>query len=702
MLNAFFRNLSAITLSLGIVHASSECLEYPLTEQIAHDEDYFGTNVADPFRWLEDLNSEKTQSWIKQQNACASEYFANLPSRQEIKNRLKELINFPKISLPLRVGNYLFLSKNEGLQNQNVIYIQKGLEGNSEVFIDPNALSPDGTTSVRLLGSSNDDRYIGFSLSESGSDWETIRIMEIETKKLLEDRLQHVKFPSIAWKGNGFYYTRFNEESLFELSTTAKIYFHNLGTPQEEDQFVFADSRFPNFNYSVQTTEDEQHLFIYLFKGTSGGNDVFYKNLTKDNSEFQPLINGYKDSFFVRDVTNDSILVYTDHKAPNGRIIRIDLKNPSEENWVDVIPEKKNSLESVTTVGNKLITLYLENGVSHVYQYDFQGVLEYEIKPPSIGTISLSGGSKNDTSFFYSFTSFTHPAVIYQFDITTGFSEIWQKSTSTVNPEDYETKQVFFSSKDGTQIPLFIVHKKGIKLDQSNSTLLYGYGGFQSCMMPSFSASRMILLENGGVLAIALLRGGGEYGTKWHEGGKLLNKQNVFDDFIAAAEFLIHEGYTSSEKLGIHGASNGGLLVGACMTQRPDLFKVCFPEVGVLDMLRFHLFTVGHFWISEYGSSKDYEHFFNLYSYSPLHNIKEGVNYPATFIMTGDHDNRVFPAHSFKFAAALQAKSTKKNPILIRINKNTGHGAGKPLSKYIDEQAEFWSFFFENTSHAGL
>jgi prolyl oligopeptidase len=699
MLNAFFRNLLAILLFSGIIHASSECIEYPISETVSVEEEYFGIKVADPYRWLENLNSEKTQSWVKQQNDYTSEYFAKLSSRQKIKNRLKELINYPKISLPFRVGNYLFLSKNEGLQNQSVIYIQKGLDGDPEVFIDPNALSKDGTTAVRLLGSSKDDRYLAFSLSESGSDWETIRIIEIETKKVLEDRLQQVKFPSIAWKGNGFYYTRFEEESLFELSSTAKVYFHNLGTSQKEDPFVFADSQFPDFNYSVQTTEDEQHLFIYLFKGTSGGNDVYYKNLKADNTEFQPIINGYKNSFFVQDMIEGSIVVYTDHEAPNGRIVRIDLKNPSKENWNDVIPEKENSLEAVTSVGNKLITLYLEDGVSHVYQYNLQGQLEHEIKPPSIGTITLSGGSKTDTNFFYSFTSFTHPATIYKFDITTGFSEIWKKSPSTINPEDYETKQIFFPSKDGTKIPLFIIHKKGIQLNHANSTLLYGYGGFQSCMMPSFSASRMILLENGGILAVALLRGGGEYGTKWHEGGKLLNKQNVFDDFIAAAEYLIQEGYTSSEKLGIHGASNGGLLVGACMTQRPDLFKVCFPEVGVLDMLRFHLFTVGHLWISEYGSSQDQEHFLNLFRYSPLHNIKEAVDYPATLIMTGDHDNRVFPAHSFKFAAALQTKSTKKNPILIRINENTGHGAGKPLSKYIDEQAEFWSFFFENASN---
>lgn len=682
-----------IFITLFALSSLVEGFEYPNSEKSNQIDTYHGIQVADPYRWLEDLNLTQTQTWIKKQNRFTSEYLTKIPHRDKIENRLRELINYPRYSAPFKIGKYLLFAKNEGLQNQSIIYIQNELTGESKIFLDPNTFSSDGTTSIRLMNSSKNDKYIAFAISEAGSDWETIQIIEIETGNILEDKIERVKFSNAAWKDDGFYYCCYDQDNLFNVSESKKIYYHKLNTPQINDTFIFEDTRSSQYNFYIGADEEERFLFLYILEGCSG-NEVYYKDLNNDSSGFQPLIKGFTYNFSVMRCIDDQFLVQTNYNAPNGRLLLIDSKNPSEESWKEILPEKSTPLICTSVIGRKIFASYLLDGINRVYQYDLNGVFEKEISSPTIGTISPFFGNFNDSYFYYSFDSFTYPSTIFKYDIKTGNSEIWQKATPPFDPNAYEIKQVSYASKDGTMIPMFIVHKKGIQKDISNMTLLYGYGGFQSCITPAYSASRMILLENNGVLAIPLLRGGGEYGKKWHDAGKLLNKQNVFDDFIGAAEYLIKERYTSKQKLGIHGKSNGGLLVGACMTQRPDLFKVCFPEVGVLDMLRYHLFTVGYLWTTEYGSSNDPEHFQNLYHYSPLHNVRHGVEYPATLITTGDHDNRVYPAHSFKFAAALQ-ENNGENPILIRISSNTGHGAGKPISKYIEEQVDFWSFFFK-------
>jgi prolyl oligopeptidase len=599
----------------------------------------------------------------------------------------------------MREGDYYFFSKNDGLQNQSVIYYQKGLDGAPEVFLDPNKMSSDGTAAVSLLGFSKDKKYVAYAINQSGSDWQNIFVMEVATKKQLDDKLEWVKFSGASWKKDGFYYSRYDAvgkgHELSQKNEYHKIYFHKLGDAQSKDELVYEDKTKPLRYYGAQTTEDERFLIIYISEGTDG-TECVYKDLNAGDKTFKKFFEGFRYNCEVLNNDGDRLLARTDDGAENYRVVSIDPKNPAKENWKDIIPENKNNLlQSSATAGGKIFATYLQDVATHVYQYDYSGKQEREITLPSLGTASGFGGDKDDKISFYTFTSFTYPPTIYKYDIATGKSDIWRKSDVKFNPDDYETKQVFYPSKDGTKIPMFIVHKKGIVLDGNNPTLLYAYGGFNISLEPNFSTSRLILLENGGIYALANLRGGGEYGEKWHEAGKLLKKQNVFDDFIAAAEYLIKEKYTSSEKLAIQGGSNGGLLIGACMTQRPELYKVCFPAVGVMDMLRYHKFTVGWGWAVEYGSSDSLVHFNNLYKFSPLHNIKE-VNYPATMVTTADHDDRVVPAHSFKFISTLQEKNKSSNPTLIRIDVKAGHGAGKPTSKIIDEQTDIWSFMFYN------
>lgn len=679
--------------------AKSAKMTYPISKKTDSVFDYNGTKVADPYNWLEADGSPDVQKWIEDQNKLTFGYLDSIPFRANIRKRLEEIWNYPKYSAPSKVGGYYFYSKNDGLQNQSVIYFQQGIDGQADVFIDPNKLSADGTVALGGLSFSNDNKLVAISTSASGSDWQTVEVMDVNTKKKTGDKLDWVKFSSPAWKGNGFFYTRYPEpkkgSEYSQASVNPSICYHKLGTPQNTDEVVFNDPKNPQRYYGAQVTEDEKFMLLYISKGTHG-TGVMWKDLSEPKAKLQTLFEGFDHNYSVIDNVGDKFLVHTDNGAPKYRLVLVDPKNPDPKNWTDIIPQGEDLLESVGTAGGKLMATFLHKAASKVVQYDYSGKKERDITLPSIGTASGFGGKKEDTELFYTFTSFTYPPTIYRYNIATGTSEVYKKSEVKFNFDDYETKQVTYKSKDGADIPMFIVHKKGIKLDGTNPTYLYGYGGFNISLTPSFSISRMAMLEKGVVYAVPSLRGGGEFGEDWHKAGIREKKQNVFDDFIGAAEYLIKEKYTKSERLAIAGGSNGGLLVGACMTQRPDLFKVCFPVVGVLDMLRFHRSTAGWGWVVEYGCADSAKDFDFLKKYSPLHNIKDGTKYPATMVMTGDHDDRVVPWHSFKFAARLQEAQSGSNPTFIRISVKAGHGAGKPTSKLIDESADMFAFMFKN------
>ncbi|MFP4081911.1 MAG: prolyl oligopeptidase family serine peptidase [Candidatus Aminicenantes bacterium] len=673
-------------------------LTYPKTKKVDVVDDYFGTKVADPYRWLEDEQSEEVAEWIEEQNQLTFSYLESIPFREELLQRVTEVYNYPRYSSPLRAGDYYFFYKNDGLQNQSVIYIQKGLDGEPEVFIDPNKLAEDGTIRIRLVGFSKDNRYAAFSRSEAGSDWQELGVMEIESKQKLPDRIQWVKFSGAAWRGHGFYYSGYDEpeegKELTERNKFQKVFYHRLGDPQEEDSLIYEDPEHPFRYKSVDVTEDEKYMFLIISEGTHG-NELYYKHLSTEDMDFQPLITGFEHNNYPVDNVGHKFLVYTNTDAPNYRVVLVDPEQPEKENWKTVIPEKPDVLRGANTVGGQMFCSYLKDAYTQVFQHDLTGKLVREIELPALGTASGFYGKREDDITFYTFTSFTFPSNIYKYDIESGQSEVFHESEVKFNPEDYVANQVFYTSKDGTEIPMFIVHKKGLEQDGSNPVYLYAYGGFNISLVPSFSPTRIVLLENGVVYAQPNLRGGGEYGEEWHQAGMLLNKQNVFDDFMAAAEYLIQEKYTSRDKLAIAGGSNGGLLVGACMTQRPDLYKVALPAVGVMDMLRYHKFTVGWGWVVEYGTSDKEEQFRNLYSYSPLHNIEEGVSYPATLVTTADHDDRVVPAHSFKFISTLQEKHSGPDPVLIRIETRSGHGASS-TTKRIEETADKYAFMFYN------
>jgi prolyl oligopeptidase len=682
----------------GIAQAQ---LSYPATKKVDQVDDYFGTKVEDPYRWLEDDNAPETKDWVTAENKVTFDYLDKIPYRGKIKNRLTELYNYERFSTPSKIGEYYVFSKNDGLQNQAVYYRQKGLDGAPEVFLDPNAMSKEGTTSVGLAGTSKDKKYIGYTVSKAGSDWQEIFVKDVATGKDLDDKLEWVKFSGTAWKGDGFYYSRYDKpvagQELSKKNEYQKVYFHKIGDKQEADKLVFEDKEHPLRYFGAGTTEDERFLIIDISEGTDG-NQIMVQDLNEKDAKFEYLIKGFDNHNSVIDNVGGKLLVMTDVDAPNYKLVLIDPKNPDKKNWKTIIPERPELLQSVTTAGKYLIVTYLKDVASKVYQYNMDGIIVREVKLPTVGSASGFYAEKDQKIAFYGFTSINYPYTIFKYNLETGRSEVYKKPNVKFNPEDFEVNQVFFTSKDGTKVPMFIAHKKGIKLDGNNTALLYGYGGFSVNITPSFSAANIVLMENGGVYAVATLRGGGEYGENWHKNGMLLKKQNVFDDFISAGEYLIKNGYTSSSKLGIEGRSNGGLLVGACMTQRPDLFKVAFPGVGVMDMLRFQKFTVGWGWVDEYGSSEaNVDEFKNLYSFSPLHNLKPGTSYPATMVTTADHDDRVVPAHSFKFAARLQECHKGPNPVLIRIETNAGHGAGKSLTKIIDERADLWSFLFYNT-----
>lgn len=674
-------------------------MNYPDTRKDNTTDQYFGKTIADPYRWLENDTSAETKAWVIAENKVTQNYLGQIPYRADIKKRLTEIWNYPKESAPMKVGEYYFSGKNDGLQNQSVWYIRKGLEGKQEVFLDPNKLTADGTAAVSLLGFSHDKKYVAYSVAQAGSDWSSIYVMDIATKTKLSDELKWTKFSGAAWKGDGFYYSRFDAPAKgTDLSATnkfQKIYYHKLGEPQKDDQLIFEDKTNPNLYFGADVTEDERFLIISASAGTSG-NALYYQDLKEASSKTLPLVKGYDHNHNVIDNDGDQLLLYTDLDAEHKRVVLIDPKNPDPKNWKKIIPESELPLEAVSSGGGFLWASYLKDASTNIVQFALNGAKIGEVKLPEIGTAVGFGGYKEDKEFFYTFTNFTTPGTTYRYDIAKAKSALYKKSELKLNTDHYETSQVFYPSKDGTKVPMFIVHKKGIKLDGNNPVYLYAYGGFQVSLTPSFSLSRMLFLEKGGIYVQPSLRGGSEYGEAWHKGGMLSKKQNVFDDFIAAAEYLVKEKYTNPAKIAISGGSNGGLLVGACMTQRPELFRVALPAVGVLDMLRYHKFTVGWGWAVEYGTSDKKEDFDYLIKYSPLHNVKSDVNYPATLITTADHDDRVVPAHSFKFAATLQEKYKGENPILIRIETKAGHGAGKPTTKLIEEAADVWSFVFQN------
>jgi len=682
----------------------SPSIVYPESKKGDTVDDYFGTKVADPYRWLEaDANVPEVASWVEAQNKVTFAYLEKIPFRQKIKDRLTQLYNYPKYSAPTRRGDYFFYTKNDGLQNQSVWYRQKGLDGTPEVLLDPNKLSADGTTRLGQFSLSKDGSYLGYGVSQGGSDWNDVYVMDVSSRQLQPDHLEWVKVSGISWQGNGFYYSRYPApEKGHELTTkneNHQVYFHKVGTPQSEDALVYQDKANPLRFHIVSTSDDERFAFLTISDRGKGkkGNALFYRDLSQPGNSFTPIVSEIGDDTYGQvDNIGDKFLVYTDHKAPNGRVFLFDPKNPDEKNWKDIIPEKPEPLDNVGTVGGKLFVTYLKDVATHAYVYSLDGKLENEIAMPGPGTAGGFGGREDDKFTFYTFTTFNFPPTIYKYDIAT------KKSTLFREPEipgfksaDYETKQLFYPSKDGTKVPMFIVHKKGLKLDGNNPTLLYGYGGFNVVNSPGFSSLRLALLEQGFVYASANMRGGGEYGEKWHEAGTKLKKQNVFDDFIAAAEYLIKNKYTSSSRLAILGGSNGGLLVGAVSNQRPELFKAVVEQAGVMDMLRFHKFTIGANWIADYGSSDNAAEFKALYAYSPIHNTRAGVKYPATLITTADHDDRVVPAHNFKYAAALQAAQGGDNPILIRIDTKSGHGASS-TTKAIEQSADIYSFLMMN------
>ena len=671
---------------------------YPETKTVKQTDDYHGIKVEDPYRWLENDNSQETKDWVDAQNKTTNQYLTQITYREKVKGRLTELWNYDKMNSLFKKGKLFFSFRNNGLQNQSVFYSQTSLLDNPVVVLDPNNLSNDGTTSLSGIAISKDGTYLAYGISKAGSDWVEIHVKNILTKEDLKDVIKWVKFSDISWKGNGFYYSRYNEPSNEKAFTQKnefhKVYYHELGKSQSEDILVYEDNQHPDRNFSAQVTHDENYLVIYGSESTSGQN-MLIRDLSRPQNSFIPIINNFDNEYAVMENIGNQFYVYTNYKAPKYKLVKVSLNNPSQDNWEDVLAEKEDLLEGVSFCGNKIISNYLKNVSSKLFLHTIFGKVEKEISLPGICKVNGVYSSREDDFALYSLVSFTKPEETYFYDVRVNTSKRIFKPNTPFNSNAYETKQVYYKSKDGTKISMFITHKKGIELNGNNPCFVFGYGGFNISYTPEFRIDRAVFLEAGGIYCVPNLRGGGEYGEEWHLNGTKCKKQNVFDDFIAACDYLVENKYTSHEKLAIHGRSNGGLLIGAVITQRPDIAKVAIPTVGVLDMLRFHLFTIGRAWSVDYGNSESKEEFECLYKYSPLHNLKK-ANYPATLILTGDHDDRVVPAHSFKFAATLQKANTDNNPTLIRVDVNAGHGSGKPTDKQIAEFADMWSFVFFN------
>lgn len=688
---------SGIAVGVSAQTVSKKMIEYPKTKKGTVTDSYYGTKVSDPYRWLEDDRAADTKEWVSAENKVTQAYLSKIPYLNSIKNRLKELMNYERYSAPFKEGDYIYFSKNDGLQNQSVVYRQK--DGLQEVFLDPNTFSKDGTTSLAGMSFTKDGSMVAYQISEGGSDWRKIIVLNTKDKTQVGDVMVDIKFTGVAWKGNeGFYYSSYDKpkdaSALSAMTQYHKLYYHKLGTAQKEDILVFGGEKMPRRYVGAYITEDQRYLVISAANSTSG-NELYIQDLSKPGSPLQTIVGNFENNTSVIASKGTTLFLETNYKAPNQRVVVTDIANPAPSMWKDLIPETDNVL-SVGTGGGKIFASYLKDATSYIEQYAMDGTKERAIELPGIGTASGFGAKEGDKELYFSFTSYTYPPTIFKYDIVSGKSDLYKTSGVKFDPAAYESKQVFYPSKDGTKIPMIITYKKGTKLDGSNPTMLYAYGGFNVSLTPSFSTSNIVLLEQGGVYAVANLRGGGEYGEKWHVAGTKLQKQNVFDDFIAAAEYLIANKYTSKSHLAISGGSNGGLLVGACMTQRPDLFKVAFPAVGVLDMLRYNKFTAGAGWAFDYGTAEDSKEMFEyLYKYSPYHALKTAA-YPATMITTADHDDRVVPAHSFKFASRLQELHKGSNPVLIRIETNAGHGAGKSTAQIINEAADKWAFMFYN------
>lgn len=673
---------------------------YPDTKLEDVSDSYFGKQIADPYRWLENDTAKDVEAWVNAQNKVTEDYLSKIPFRPQLQNRLTELVNYEKIGIPFKKKGKYYFYKNDGLQNQSVLYVKETLNGEATVLLDPNKLSEDGTVALSGISFSNDGKYLAYTISRSGSDWREIYVMDLATKVLLEDHIVWAKFSSAAWCGNGFYYSAYDApvagKEFSNMNENHKIYYHKLGTRQADDQLIYQNPKFPQRFYSCSVNEDETFLFIYE-SGAGLGNRLFMKDLRKNDAKILELASDFNYEYYPSEIIGDTLYFYTNYQAPKYKLMKAMATDPALDKWVDFIPESEYVLSSADFMAGKIVLTYSKDASDHAYVYSMDGKQMHEVTLPTLGSVGFSG-DKNDKEIFYSFTSFNFPSTIYEYDILKNSSTLFLKPDVKFYPEDFVTEQVFFASKDGTKIPMFLIYKKGLKRNGNNPVFLYGYGGFNISLSPSFSTVRIPFLENGGIYAQVNLRGGGEYGEAWHLAGTKMNKQNVFDDFIAAAEYLIQEQYTSNQKIAIVGGSNGGLLVGACVNQRPDLFKVAVPEVGVMDMLRYHKFTIGWNWASDYGTSEDSKEMFEyLLAYSPLHNIKnDGTHYPAVLVTTADHDDRVVPAHSFKYIAALQAANTGDAPKLIRIETKAGHGSGKPIDKVIAEQTDIYSFIMYN------
>lgn len=673
-------------------------LIYPETAKVDTVDVYFGTEVADPYRWLENDTSAATAAWVAAENAVTNQYLEQIPFREALLSRLTDLTNYEKIGTPFKKNGKYYFYKNDGLQNQSVLYVQDTLDGEPRVFLDPNKFSEDGTVALSRLAFSNDGKYLAYAVSKSGSDWLDIYVMDVATGQLLEDQINWAKVTGVAWQNDGFYYSAYDApvkgKEYSNVNENHKVYYHKLGTPQASDKLIYSNPKEPLRFYTTSTSDDNRFLFMYE-SGASRGNNLYITD-AQGKGGMQQLTTDNEFSYSPIEVMGDSILIFTNYNAPKNRIMVANAKNPKIDNWVELIPESESVLSNASIIGGKLFLTYDQDASNHAYVYDLNGNKIQEIQLPSLGSVGFSG-DKDDKETFFGFTSFTTPGATYTYDMDNNTYELFRAPEVKFNPDEFETKQVFFSSKDGIKIPMFLTYKKGLKLDGNNPVFLYGYGGFGVSLNPSFSTMRIPFLENGGIYAQVNLRGGNEYGEEWHIAGTKLNKQNVFNDFISAAEYLVENKYTNPEKIAIVGGSNGGLLVGASMIQRPDLFKVAIPQVGVMDMLRYHKFTIGWNWASDYGTSEDSPEMFEyLYAYSPVHNLKPGTAYPATLVTTADHDDRVVPAHSFKFAAALQEANDGTNPTLIRIDSKAGHGAGKPIQKVLEEQADIYSFIMYN------
>jgi prolyl oligopeptidase len=702
--NFFIMNkvlISALSLTMiFMISCQQQKFNYPVTAKVDQVDDYFGTKVADPYRWLEDDTSAQTAAWVKAQNAVTFGYLEQIPYRKKIEERLTKIWDFPKVTAPYKEGGRYYFSKNSGVQNQFVEYSKETLDGEERMVLDPNTFSEDGTVSLSSFSPSEDGKYIGYGISRGGSDWSEFFVMNANDLKKLDDHLEWIKFSGMSWYGDGFFYSRFPEpakgDELSGMNENNKVYYHKIGDKQEADKLIYEDLAHPEWGFGAWVTDDKEILLMSSTESTKG-NKLAFRKIADDGKPFTWLVDNFEHDYSPVQHINGTLYVMTDDGASNYKLIAIDLKNPSKENWKVIIPEKTEVLTSISMIGGKIIANYMKDAHNVIQIFDLDGRYLYDLDLGILGTIGGFSGKLHDSVTFYTVTSFTTPATIYKYDVLNNKSVEYNRAAIDFDPSQYEVKQEFYTSKDGTKVPMFIVYKKGIKLDGSNPTLLYGYGGFNVSLTPTFSMSRLVLLENGFVYALANIRGGGEYGEEWHQGGTKMNKQNVFDDFIGAAEYLIKEKYTSPKKLAVMGGSNGGLLIGAVVNQRPELFAVALPQVGVMDMLRYHKFTIGKYWASDFGTSEDSKEMFDyLYKYSPLHSIKKDASYPATLVMTADHDDRVVPAHSFKYIATLQDNYQGPNPVMIRIQTKAGHGGGMPTAMIIEEYADMWAFTMKN------